>query len=162
MTAVKNIIFLCTGNSCRSPIAEGIARKIFADHGLKHNVSSYGTLDIGQQPPAEKAQRVCKAHGIDISGHRSHQLTDSAARDADIILIMENAHKDWISTDFDKEIARKAFLITEYGCDNSLDFADIPDPIGFPQDFYENIFKMLWGEINRIAKYECELEKFRI
>ncbi len=153
MSKRNNIIFLCTGNSCRSPMAEGIARKVFTQYGLKYDISSYGTLNIGANPPAEYAIELCNAENIDITHHRSQQLSLPAAENADLILVMEHAHLNWIEQNFGRDISAKAFLITEYGNPHPIG-EEIPDPIGKSINMYREIFNMLKIEIERIARYE--------
>ncbi|MCD6594613.1 hypothetical protein J7L68_02950 [bacterium] len=154
MNKKKEIIFLCTGNSCRSPMAEGIARKVFADYGLKnYSFASFGTLDIGYSPPSDYARKICRKNNIDISAHRSQQLDSDLANSADTILVMENEHKNWVGEYFGKNILAKTFLITEYGSKNS-EYSEIDDPLEQDLNFYENIFNKLYSEIERIAKFE--------
>lgn len=152
MSTRKHIIFVCTGNRCRSPMAEGIARRVFGERGLDYTFASYGVLDLDGAPPTPQAQQVCRSAGIDISDHRAQPLTPDAAKDADLILVMERAHIDWIEENIGPDAAEKAFLITEYGRDGRGE--EIPDPISQPEGFYEVVFGMLERELVRIADFE--------
>jgi len=151
MSKIKHIIFICTGNTCRSPMAEGIARKLFADYGLSITVDSFGTLQMGGNPPSPEAISLCIKHDIDISQHKAQQLTLEAAQKADLILTMERKHIYWIEDFFGEHIAQKAQLLTEYLSEKP--FGDeIPDPIGEGRMIYEEVFEMLWKEIERIVR----------
>lgn len=151
----KHIIFICTANMCRSPMAEGIARKVFEDTGLPFSVDSCGILDFSGEEPSRKAQVVCLEHGIDISAHRSQQLTADAARRADVILAMERSHIIWIEDNLGEEAACKAHLLTKYG-NASPEDEEISDPIGGTTYFYREVFQSLLREIGRIAAWELE------
>ena len=155
----KQIIFLCTGNVCRSPMAEGIARRIFSDCELQnYSFESFGTLDIGNSPPSDYAIRVCEKNHIDISSHRSQQIDFVSADNADVILVMEEEHKRWLEKRFGEKILDKTFLITEYGSEGD-EHSEIDDPIGLDYDSYKNIFDKLYSEIERIAKFELSKSK---
>ena len=157
MKKIRHIIFFCTGNTCRSPMAEGIARKILAKRGVTDmKVESYGLLDLGSVPPAFPAQIACAAHGINISAHRSQKITKQAAEKADLILTMEHMHVDWLIENVSEKLARKAFLITEFGRSDHPareEPMEIPDPVDEPQRSYNRVFKMLENEIERIISY---------
>ena len=155
MSKVKHIAFVCTGNCCRSPMAEGIARRIFSAHGFEYNFSSYGILDLDNTPPSTQALKICAEHGIDISRHRSQVLTRSAAEKMDLILTMERAHIDWIRRNIGEDIAAKTYLLTEYP-ERSARADEIPDPIGMPDEFYSDVFHRIWREIERIAGTELQ------
>ncbi len=76
MAGRKNVLFVCSGNSCRSPIAEYLLRKEFEQHGLadKYDVQSAGTLGIEGAPATDEAIEVIAERNIDAHGHRSQVL----------------------------------------------------------------------------------------
>lgn len=144
------ILFLCTGNTCRSPMAEGIARKIFAERNIPAEFASCGTLELGGMSPSDHAVRVCAERGIDISSHRSQMLTAELADWANIIFVMEKWHKLWVLENLGHSVYGKTLLISQLIQGESA--YEIPDPIGMPIQFYEQVFDMLWNAIESIAE----------
>lgn len=95
------LLFVCTGNLCRSPMAEGIARHLAAERGLDIEVKSCGTIGQDGFPVSENAMIACEEIGVDIAAHRSRPLTSELVQWADHILVMEESHvlavnaQDW-------------------------------------------------------------------
>ena len=87
------ILFLCLGNICRSPLAEGAARAAFAEAGIGATIDSAGTGDwhVGR-PPDPRAQAEARRRGVDISGLRARQLTRSDFYDFDLILAADESN----------------------------------------------------------------------
>jgi protein-tyrosine-phosphatase len=87
------ILFVCTGNTCRSPMAEAIARRIASDSGQgKFVFESAGTQAWEGSPASDAALLVGVERNLDLSGHRSRQLTPAIARASDLVLAMSPAH----------------------------------------------------------------------
>ena len=128
MNNIKKILVVCTGNACRSPMAEGFLRKdLHQNEGFI--VKSAGISAVDGMKPTPYAVDVMKDEGIDISGYLSSALSEQFAKAADIILVMTKTHKD-IITDIMPDLKSKVFLYNEFAeLDNG---ADIEDPIGRP------------------------------
>jgi protein-tyrosine phosphatase len=91
---MKKILFVCTGNTCRSSMAAGIARKLLADRGIKDiEVLSAGTAAEPGAPASPEAVAAMAEAGVDISGHRTVRLTPELVRSADLILTMTRGHQ---------------------------------------------------------------------
>lgn len=86
-----HLLFLCTGNICRSPMAAGFAKALLEGRGGEVTVSSAGVLLAGQ-PPTGLAAATMAGRDIDISRHRSRHLSEALASEVDSILAMEENH----------------------------------------------------------------------
>lgn len=132
-----NFLFVCTGNTCRSPMAEGIFRKKLAEklgcevdqlERMGYNVSSAGVMNLSGTPASAEAIAACAARGIDIKRHRSQTLTRQLVEASDFIFAMTRMHCEE-ATDIEPEAASKCILL---GGDR-----EIPDPIGQSQEFFD-------------------------
>jgi protein-tyrosine phosphatase len=85
------VLLVCTGNICRSPMAEGLLRARFADRGIDATVSSAG-LAFDDRPATPDAIRAASAHAVDIRDHRSRIIDASMVSAADLIIGMERMH----------------------------------------------------------------------
>src|SRR5215467_1152167 len=133
---MKTVLFICTGNVCRSPMAEGIFRAAVRDRG-DYRVISAGLGAADGQPPSSYAVEAVKELGIDISHQRSRMLTPDLVQQADFIFGMTHSHIDTVMMLF-PFAAEKTFLLREF--DETLDQfeKDISDPIGGSYDVYLN------------------------
>ncbi|HVV02440.1 MAG TPA: ribose 5-phosphate isomerase B [Verrucomicrobiae bacterium] len=131
---MKTVLFICTGNVCRSPMAEGIFRHAVRNRG-EYRVISAGLGAVDGQPPSPYGVQAVKELGIDISGQRSRLLTPELVDEADFIFGMTHSHIDTVMMLY-PHAAEKTFLLREF--DDTLDIfeKDISDPIGGSYDIY--------------------------
>ena len=132
---MKSILFVCTGNICRSPIAEGFFRRLLGNR-RDIEVASAGVHAVRGQPPSLYAVQVCEEEGVDISGLRSQPLTAALIDRATHIFAMTGAHLETIHTLFPQG-AEKSFLLREFEEPGTTVWRDVPDPIGLGRDVYE-------------------------
>jgi glycine hydroxymethyltransferase len=131
---MKTILFVCTGNICRSPMAEGLFRHVTRDRA-GYQAMSAGVGAVNGQRPSPEAIQALQELGIDISGQRSRTLTPDLVERADYIFGMTQGHVDTIAL-LHPRAAEKTFLLREF--DDTLEGfeKDIPDPIGETLDVY--------------------------
>ena len=133
---MKTILFVCTGNVCRSPMAEGLFRHAMEGRG-NFKVISAGVGAIDGQAPSTHAVKALRELDIDISRQRSRMLTRDLVKQADFIFGMTHGHVDAIQLLF-PQATEKTFLLREF--DETLDIyeKDISDPIGGSLDVYRS------------------------
>ncbi len=147
----KSILFVCTGNTCRSVMAKGILSKELTQAGLKDiKVLSAGTLAVDGLSPTEETIEVMKEHGIDVSKEKSSELTKELVSKADLILTMSNLHKMQILENY-PETKDKVYLFGEYVSTASDNIHEIPDPIGHSVEFYKKIFDQIKSYIDKLV-----------
>ncbi len=142
MSAVK-FLFVCTGNTCRSPMAEGIFRKYLAKklqckvdqlEQAGYKISSGGVMDTSGFPASAEAIVACAAKGIDLTAHRNKGLSKELIEESDFVFAMERIHQEKIIA-LSHEAANKCFLLAgDKG---------IADPIGHPQEFFNSCADMI-------------------
>jgi len=134
---MKNILFVCTGNTCRSPMAEALFRSILEAEGYdgKYTCSSAGVYAFEGDNASYEAIEAMKDFGLDISKHYARVLDYDMIREAYIVLTMTKDHKRMILDVF-PEAADKVFTLKEYAGFPEDDW-DISDPFGFSAEVYE-------------------------
>lgn len=144
-----SIVYVCTGNTCRSPMAEGILRTLLAKSGIEDvDVSSAGIGTLDGYPATHHAVEISRRNQIDISGHHSTRMTDRIFRESDLVFALAENHfevlKNW--QDADKKLYMvKAFPEPGHGdARHSVD-----DPVGGSLEEYKVTFEEIYGEIKR-------------
>jgi len=134
---MKNILFVCTGNTCRSPMAEALFRSILEAEGYdnEYECSSAGVYAFEGDSSTVEAIETMKKYGLDISEHYARILDYEMIQNAYIILTMTKDHKRMI-LDVYPEAADKVFTLKEFAGYTEDDW-DISDPFGFDVDVYE-------------------------
>ncbi len=153
-----SILAVCTGNICRSPMAEGILRSLLANRD-SINISSAGTHAIRENTASEFAVIVADENGIDISGHRARLLDAKIIKDSNIILCMEPYHIECVLS-LDTSAYGKAYNLAEFSDDNKKQ-GKIPDPYGSSLREYRECFNNLYTCINNfLATIDLDRRNF--
>jgi protein-tyrosine phosphatase len=153
------VLFVCTGNTCRSPMAEALFRKLAADklgcdvddleqHGVI--VASAGVAAWGGAAASPNAVAAVAEWGADLAAHESQPVTDALVRQADVILTMTAAHREALVAQFPGAGGRVAVL--------APDRKDVLDPIGGPLETYRACARQIYGHLR--ARLDTIAEDF--
>jgi glycine hydroxymethyltransferase len=148
---VKSVLFVCTGNICRSPIAEGLFRRLIGNR-KDIEVGSAGVHAVRGQPPSLYAVQVCEADGVNISDLRSQPLTHDLVERATHIFAMTGTHLETIHMLFPHG-AEKTFLLREFEEPGSTCWRDVPDPIGMGRDVYEECARTIKNALPSVLSF---------
>jgi len=132
-----NILFVCTGNICRSPTGEAVLRKLAADAGRTHlTIDSCGThgYHVGD-PPDDRARHAGSLRGYDFSGQQARQLNTRDFETFDLILAMDRGHREQLRTASPQQHVGKIRLFLEFAPGTGRQ--DVPDPYYGGSEGYE-------------------------
>ena len=132
---ISNILFVCIGNICRSPFAQGLFTKMVHQEGHKgFHADSAGLIALPGNSVTFLAQKVAAEHGVDLAGHKAKRLSKELVDWSELILVMEKSHKDELLANF-PEATDKTFLIRRFSRFGSRN-RGIADPYGLQYDAY--------------------------
>ena len=146
------ILFVCTANIVRSFMAERILmERLKQENKTDIEVSSGAIIDMDGAPPDPKAVKILLEHGLNSAGHISSLVTEDMITDADMILVMENIHREIICNQY--PVSReKTYLLKSFSRDYNQAFADINDPHQLSTHHYRTCFAEIATAIDGLLK----------
>jgi protein-tyrosine phosphatase len=143
---MPSILFVCTANICRSPIAMGMLRNMLEERHIEGDwqVDSAGTWGLEGEPAAAGSRAVMDTIGIDISDHSARRVDHDLLQSYDLVLTMELGHKEALRMEF-PSFKERIYMLSEMAGDNS----DIKDPYGGSYAGYEQAAEDIQGYLEK-------------
>jgi len=138
---IRQVLVVCIGNICRSPMAEGLLRQAAPDI----QIGSAGLAALVGYGADPTAVQIMADVGIDISAHRARMVTDAIARDADLILVMDDQQKQQLAMQY-PYVRGKVFRLGEAAKQ------DIPDPYRQDSEVFQSVFSQIEQGVNEWVK----------
>ncbi len=139
---MKRILYVCTGNTCRSPMAQGLTNKYAKEHGLDISAISAGIFAEENLGISENANKVLHKEGIDMSYHKARQITEGDIENASVIICMTRQHALAVVSIYPQS-ASKIHVIGKGG---------ISDPYGGNEEMYRLCMESIKQYIPRVIE----------
>lgn len=146
------ILFVCTGNTCRSPMAEGILRFLTKEKDMNLQIKSAGIAVYDGEKASKNTIEAMKKIGIDISEHKASQIHRDLVEEVDLILTLSRSHKEFIVLNYPSS-KNKIFTLTEYAYGVEK---DIEDPFGRSLAVYEKTRDEIYQAVMQVRIVNSE------
>ena len=154
LNPLYRVLLVCTGNTCRSPLAAAAMRRAIEQDGDRIEIRSAGAMAASGAPASHLAAEMGVAGGLSLDDHRSAGLDNQVIERADLVLVMGDHDLEVVKKRV-PSVAERAWLITDFGRERPTG-EGIPDPFGGSREAYEECLHRIEEQVARIAPIVIE------
>ena len=149
VTPLYRVLFVCSGNTCRSPLAAEALRQALGEEGQRVEILSAGILAVPGSPASAGVVEVAHRQGLDFRAHRAQRLTLELVDGADLVLALDTTEHEGVLR-LAPEAASRTDLLSDYGLEKPSGLG-VPDPFGGSREAYEECLRRIVEHVQRVA-----------
>jgi|SRR5215211_5962299 len=149
---MKRVLFVCTANICRSPMAEAIFNALAEDSDLPFRAESAGTAALEGRPMAPNAVAVLEEKGIYPDDHRARQVSEAMIAESELVLTMSPQHAATLYRLYRYPSRKKVYTLPQYAIGASVG-ESIPDPYGHTMATYRSSMRQLYEYVQHTVNH---------